>query len=399
MSEPARAGRAGTLHGMRPRRWDAISAAVVALLVAPEVVARHGGVTGAAFNVAFAIPLLWRSRWPVPVFAATAGIALAQWLVGARVLGDVALLIALYTVATREEQRTVFAAAGLLEFGVILALFQWFHGEHIRTFVGLTGLVAAATVLGLNVRNRRRLLESLRERAARLELERDQQGKLAAAAERARIARELHDVVAHNLTVMIALADGAAYTLPQAPEQARDALETASRTGREALAEMRRLLGVLRAQDEASAADRDPQPGVPEIDSLVEQVRAAGLPVSYRVSTGARALPEGVQLTLYRIVQEALTNTLKHAGLSATAEVELTATDRDVRVSVTDTGTPPTPTTGVPANGNGGSGLRGMRERAAVYGGAVQAGPRPQGGWVVAAHLPLRTGEADRELG
>ncbi len=147
---------------------------------------------------------------------------------------------------------------------------------------------------------------------------------------------------------------------------------------------MRRLLGVLREDSDGAAPDRDPQPGVPEIDRLVEQVRAAGLPVSYRVSPDARVLPAGIQLTLYRIVQEALTNSLKHAGPSATADVELVANDRDVRLSVADHGG-----TTAPPNGNGGSGLRGMRERAAVYSGVVEAGPRPDGGWRVAARLPL----------
>ncbi|MGB8881091.1 MAG: ATP-binding protein, partial [Solirubrobacteraceae bacterium] len=162
----------------------------------------------------------------------------------------------------------------------------------------------------------------------------------------------------------------------------------ASRTGRLALAEMRRLLGVLREDSEDQAPQRDPQPGVREIDGLIEQVRAAGLPVSYRVSPDARALPEGIQLTLFRIVQEALTNTLKHAGPSATAEVELMANGGDVRLSVADTGA-----TTAPSNGNGGAGLRGMRERAAVYSGSVEAGPRPEGGWRVAARLPLPESE------
>jgi signal transduction histidine kinase len=384
MSEAAHAGWVAVLRNLRPRRWDAISAAVVVLLVLPELGPRHGGPASVAFDLAFAVPLLWRSRWPFPVFLVTAGIAFVQWLTGMRVLGDVALLIALYTVASREETGTVLAAVAILEVGVILALARWFHDAHIRSFIGLTGLVAAATVLGRNVRNRRRLLASLEERAARLERERDQQGQLAAAAERARIARELHDVVAHNLTVMIALSDGAGYALRDDPDEAEHALETASRTGRLALAEMRRLLGVLREDLDGPAPERDPQPGVPEIDRLVEQVRAAGLPVSYRVSPDARALPEGIQLTLFRIVQEALTNTLKHAGPSATAEVELVASERDVRLSVSNTGA-----TTAAANGNGGSGLRGMRERAAVYSGSVEAGPRPEGGWCVAARLPL----------
>ena len=383
MSEAA--GRSGVLRSLRPRRWDAISAVVVVLLVLPDLAPRHGGPPGVAFDLALAIPLLWRSRWPFPVFLVIAGIAFVQWLVGVRVLGDVALLVAMYTVASREEPGTVLAAAAILELGVILALARWFHDAHIRSFVGLTGLVVAATILGRDVRNRRRLLDSLEERAARLERERDQQGRLAAAAERGRIARELHDVVAHNLTVMIALADGAGYRLRDAPDEAERALETASRTGRRALAEMRRLLGVLREDDAGPRPEHVPQPGVTQIDALVDQVRAAGLPISYRVSPDARGLPEGVQLTLFRIVQEALTNTLKHAGPSATAEVEVIATGADVRVSVSDNGT----LAKTPASGNGGSGLRGMSERAAVYSGAVEAGPRPGGGWLVAATLPL----------
>jgi signal transduction histidine kinase len=371
------------IRSLRPRRWDAISAAVVVLLAVLELAPRHGGAGAVAFDLAFAIPLLWRSRWPFPVFLVTAAIAFVQWLLGIRVLGDFALLIALYTVASREDERTALAAAGILGFGVLLALGSWFHGEHIRSFIGLTGLVAAAGILGRNIRNRRRLLASLEERATRLEFERDQQGRLAAAAERARIARELHDVVAHNLTVMIALSDGAGYALRDDPDEAERALETASRTGREALAEMRRLLGVLR--EEQGAANPDPQPGIRQIDALVEQVRAAGLPVSYRVSAGAPALPQGIQLTMFRLVQEALTNTLKHGGPTATADVELIATATDVRLSVSDTGTAAAP------NGAGGSGLRGMRERAAVYGGVVDAGPRPGGGWLVCARLPRAT--------
>jgi signal transduction histidine kinase len=388
MGELARASGSDMSHSLRPRRWDVISAAVVLLFIVPELLPRHGGPAAVAFDVAFAVPLLWRSRWPFPVFLLTAGLAFVQWLTGTRVLGDVALLIAFYTVASREDRRTTLIAAAMLQVGVILALARWFHGAHIRSFVGLTGLVAAAGILGQNIRNRRLLLEWLRERAARLEYERDQQGRLAAAAERARVARELHDVVAHNLTVMVALSDGAGYVLRDDPGQAERALETASRTGREALAEMRRLLGVLRDQDGEATTARDPQPGVPEIDTVVEQVRAAGLPVSYRVSPQARDLPEGIQLAVFRIVQEALTNTLKHGGPTATAEVELTATETEVRLSVIDTGTPPAPLS-AGSNGHGGSGLRGMRERAALYSGMVEAGPRPEGGWLVCAQLPL----------
>jgi signal transduction histidine kinase len=373
------------LGNLRPRRWDLLSAAVIVLLALADFERRRAGLSGFGFDLALAIPLLWRSRWPLPIFLLTAAVAFAQWAIGIRVFGDAALLVSMYTVASREEPRTALAAAAVLQLGIVLATLQWGHEQKLGSFVGLTGLAAAAGILGLNTRHRRRLVQSLHERADRLERERDQQVKLAAAAERARIARELHDVVAHNLTVMIALSDGAGYALRDDPDQAHSALETASRTGRLALAEMRRLLGVLRDDDSSSAApNHSPQPGVPEIDELVAQVRAAGLPVSYQVSPRARALPDGVQLTLFRIVQEALTNTLKHAGPSATAQVDLIANGAEVRVSVADTGAMSTP-----ANGNGGSGLRGMRERAAVYSGIVEAGPRPEGGWRVDARLPL----------
>ena len=144
MSEAA--GRSGVLRSLRPRRWDAISAVVVVLLVLPDLAPRHGGPPGVGFDLALAIPLLWRSRWPFPVFLVIAGIAFVQWLVGVRVLGDVALLVAMYTVASREEPGTVLAAAAILELGVILALARWFHDAHIRSFVGLTGLVVAATM-------------------------------------------------------------------------------------------------------------------------------------------------------------------------------------------------------------------------------------------------------------
>jgi signal transduction histidine kinase len=192
---------------------------------------------------------------------------------------------------------------------------------------------------------------------------------------------------------MIALSDGAAYAIREDPDEAERALENASSTGRLALAEMRRLLGVLREDSDRPAPGRDPQPGVAEIDQLVEQVRAAGLPVSYRVSPAARVLPVGIQVTLFRIVQEALTNTLKHAGPSATADVEVVATGVDVTVSVADTGR----AVSARSSRNGGSGLRGMQERASVYSGVVEAGPRPEGGWRVAARLPLPLVGAERK--
>jgi signal transduction histidine kinase len=339
---------------------------------------------GALWSLALALPLLARRRWPVPTFAAIAAIAFAQWLADVRAFGDCALLVAFYTVAVTQPIRTTMLAALVLEVGVVLAALRWGNDDSaVNAFFALSAFVVAAGVMGTNVRNRRALLASLEERAVRLERERDQQGRLAAGAERARIAREMHDIVAHNLSVMIALADGAAYTVRDAPDRAQDAMQRASRTGRQALNEMRRLLGVLRDDSAAQGQAFAPQPGLREIDALVEQVRATGLPVRYEI-TGepSEAIPSGLQLAVYRIVQEALTNTLKHAGPDAGAEVALSFGDQDVGVEILDHGD------AAVAAADEGGGLRGMRERAAVYDGTVVSGPRPDGaGWRTATRL------------
>ena len=244
-------------------------------------------------------------------------VALVSWALDVRAFGSSALLVALYTVAVQAPWRTTLAAAAVLEFGVLIASLRWGPHHHPEdVFVALTGMAVAAGVLGINVRHRQSQLTSLQERAARLEAERD----LAAASERSRIAREMHDIVAHNLSVMIALADGAAYSLHDEPESAELALRKAGDTGREALTEMRRLLGVLR--DDETAGERAPQPGIGQLDALVEQVRAAGIPTTLTISG---APPEhvslGLQLAAYRIVQEALTNALKYGGTTASVVV------------------------------------------------------------------------------
>jgi signal transduction histidine kinase len=240
-------------------------------------------------------------------------------------------------------------------------------------------MATAAVVLGLNVRTRRAYLASVEERAAQLERERDQQGLLAAAAERARIAREMHDIVAHNLSVMIALADGAGYMAEQDPQRAAGAMGQVSETGRHALGEMRRLLGVLREDDSTALA---PQPGLADLEPLLEQVRAAGLHATLETVGAPVALGAGAELTVYRLVQEALTNVLKHAGAHAHATVRLHYDATGVEVEVSDDG-----------HGRArvavgaGQGLNGMRERAAVYGGELEAGPAPGGGWRVRTRL------------
>jgi signal transduction histidine kinase len=315
------------------------------------------------------------------VFGVIAAVAFVQWIADVRAFGDAALLVALYAVAVSQPLRTTLAASGVLAVGIIIAVARWGEGlePSVRAVVALSAMATAAGVLGTNVRHRRQLIASLRGRAERLERERDQEVQLAAVTERSRIARELHDIVAHNVSVMVALCDGAGYHVRDAPERAEAALATASRTGRQALAEMRRLLGVLR--DTPAATGRSPQPGVAQIDELAEQVRAAGVPVAYRLTGNPGRLPAGVQLAVYRIVQEALTNTLKHAGAGTSAVVSLVCDGEHVELEVRDTGTSATGPAG------DGAGLRGMSERAALYDGLVEAGPAEGGGWCVRTTL------------
>ncbi|MGF7238578.1 MAG: sensor histidine kinase [Frankia sp.] len=416
----------------RGRRWlSAHQITVHALIIVPIVVVtlaaaafnhhqRDGHAWGGVFAALLLLPLIWRRSRPVTVFGVLALVAFVQWLVNVKTPVDAALLLALYTVAAGRPRRLALLAAGILEVGVIMAALRWGGPSPRDAFSGvvfLSGMVAAACAIGINIGGRRSHLAHLEDRAARLERERDQQARLGAAAERARIAREMHDVVAHNLSVMIALADGAAFTLDAEPARAARAIQAVSDTGREALGEMRRLLGVLRddagagagrpadagprgadaqvgAGDDSSATgpldgDRAPQPGVADLDRLVEQVRAAGLPVRTEIGGEPWALPPGASLTVFRIIQEALTNTLKHGGPDATARVRLRYEKSAVEVDIIDTGA---------ANGGpaapGGQGLAGMRERVTVYGGTVAAGPRPEGGWGVHARLLAGVGNA-----
>jgi signal transduction histidine kinase len=376
--------RLTALQRRRPVVGDVVLVALLLLIgVGSHIGHLHMTPAGRAFTVALALPLLWRRRWPVAVFAVIAAIAFVQWAFDVRAFGDAALLVALYGVAVSQPRRVTLAAAAVLELGVVLAVARWSAADGLRGFVALSGLATAAAVLGTSTRTRRALLASLHERAERLERERDQQGQLAAAAERARIARELHDVVAHNVSVMIALSDGASYALEEDPARAKSAMRTASRTGRQALGELRRLLGVLR--DRNGNAQLAPQPGLAQLDELLQDVRGAGVPVSFEV-TGrpAAPLPPGLELAVYRIVQEALTNTLKHAGPGAEALVRMRHGPDVLEVEVLDTGEPaPGPRM------EGSAGLQGMRERAAVYDGELDAGPAPEGGWRVHLVLPL----------
>ncbi|MFG2134866.1 sensor histidine kinase [Streptomyces sp. NPDC048751] len=338
-----------------------------------------------------------RRRMPEQMLLLTIAVGVAQLALDVRTgPADFAMLVIVYTVAATGARWASRLALAMSLGAAALGHLRWPNQQssalgNLAEVVFLTVPFALAWVLGDSIRTRRAYFAQLEERAARLEKEREAQAKVAVAAERARIARELHDVVAHNVSVMVVQADGAAYVLDAAPDQAKKALETISSTGRQALAEMRRLLGVLRTGEHQEGGEYVPQPDVEQIDDLVEQCRTSGLPVDFKIEGTPRPLPSGVELTAYRIVQEALTNTRKHGGPNAGASVRLVYFDDGLGLLVEDDGK------GAPhelyeeggADGQG-HGLIGMRERVGMVGGTLDAGPRPGGGFRISALLPLK---------
>jgi signal transduction histidine kinase len=328
------------------------------------------------------VPVLSLRRvWPGPVFCVvvlTAAV-LAQWPVRGE-LFPVALAIALYTVAATLSRATALVAAALAVAAEIPAAGQggWHNGWLAVIYEVIA--IAAVVVTGLYTNTRRAYLAELRDRAQRLEREHDQTSALAAAVERARIAREMHDSVAHHLTVIVALSDGALAAVTRSPAQASEAIRGVSSTAREALAETRRLLGILRT--EGGLELRQPLPGLSDLDGLFTRVRVAGLPVHYERSGPPGDTPPGVQLVVFRLVQEALTNTMKHAGPGASAAVRLRLGPGEVFVEVTDDGAGSAGVSGAP-----GGGLTGMAQRVGAFGGELTCGPCQPRGWRVTARL------------
>jgi signal transduction histidine kinase len=329
------------------------------------------------------LPLLVRRRQPVAVFGLLSAVALVQWALGVRFVADVALLVALYTVASTCERAEAITAAAVVEVGVVLASVRFAPAGDgvLGSIVFLTGLATAALFLGTTLQARRAYLASLEDRAHRLERERDQQTQLAATAERTRIAREMHDVVAHSLSVVITLADAAVAARASEPVEADRAMHQVASTGRQALAEMRRILGVLR---DGAPAELSPQPTLARLDALLEDVRGAGVPVELTVSGVPQALPVTAEASVYRIVQESLTNVLKHARRPSQVDVSLAWSDDQLVVEVSDDGRAASARA---VAASGGHGLQGMRERVALFGGELDAGPQSPHGWVVRARL------------
>jgi signal transduction histidine kinase len=373
------------------------TASAVALAFRPGLRATgFGPVAGIPLALLLAVPVVFRRSHPAGAFAAAIVIGACQVLLDIRPnAADLAIVILLYTLAAYTPRRTSVAGLAICLAGSAAAVARWMPGQlSVLTAIAVGSIMFAgpsliAWVLGDSVRYRRAYYAALEDRAARLEAERDAQAQVAAAAERARIARELHDVVAHNVSVMVVQADGASYALDSDPGRAREALAAIAGTGRQALAEMRRLLGILR-HDDGTDPGRAPLPGIAQLGELLEQTRAAGLPVSLTVEGVPQPLPEGAALAAYRIVQESLTNTRKHGGPQATAQVTLRYLEDALVLRITDDGQGP-----VALPDGAGHGLNGMRERVAIYGGWVQAGPRPSGGYQVTTRLPFQPATAD----
>ncbi|MED7949700.1 sensor histidine kinase [Streptomyces sp. BE303] len=371
-----------------PTAWDALLPTLLLLNVvttrAPQELP-----TDLALTAALALPLVWRRRAPLTVFGAVTAAAFVQLLVDVQLPADIALLVALYTAAAHTGRRGTLVAAAVVEAGALLACLRWAsEGAFLTPFVALTAMAVAAAVLGVNVRTSRAFLAALEERAARLEQEQEQQARLAVAEERTRITREMHDIVTHNLSVMVALTDAAVYAQHRAPDKTTTAMLQVSETGRQALTDMRRSLGLLRTDE--PDAERHPLPGIAQLETLADQMCTAGLPTRLEVRGGHTHIPATAQLAVYRLVQEALTNALKHTPTGTHATVRIQCSAETVTVDVTDSGPGRPPRAATPS----GHGIPGMRERATAYGGRLRAGPLPGGGWGVHTRLLLDSGGA-----
>ena len=391
----------GWIGRLKPRTFDRVLVGVLLLLGTtafldllfgrvPRPTALPGGLAAAVvvslvLLLLQVIPLLWRRSHPSLVLLLVAGAFAARLLLdfnpGLAALG---LLVAMYSVAAyeRRARRLAFLVVAGLGFVVGFILFGVTGNVRSLAVTVPSLFFVAAWLLGDYLRTRRAYVAELEERAARLERERDQDRRLAADEERTRIARELHDVVAHDVSVIAIQAGAARAVQATRPEAAAQALILIETTARETLVELNRLLGVLRGSNGATP-ERRPQPGIGQLSGLVEELRAAGLEVDARVEGEPRQLPPAIDLSAFRIVQEATTNVLKHAR-ARRVDIRVHYTETTLALDVRDDGA-----------GNGvdpassGHGLIGMRERVALFGGELRAGRNPAGGFSVHARLPL----------
>ena len=379
------------------RRWaarhdrirDASPAVVLIVVAVAAAAAGNSGwhaprAAGVAWTALSCVPLAFRSRWPLPVVVLTLAVELtAMALVPDRVSTPAASLVTLYTLATRSGRRTAWTV-GVIAAVAITAVYATTHQEPLLVGTSLLrfDFAIAATALGDAVRSRRLHLARVEARAERAERTREEEARRRVAEERVRIARDLHDVVAHHITLVNAQAGVAHHLMRTDPDRAYEALAHIKETSRAALDELRATVGLLRQPDDAPDS-RAPLPGLADLDALIGGIRAGGLSVTVTRTGLPRPVAPATELTAYRIIQESLTNTHKHAR-AAHADVFLDYGAATLRVTIGDDGRGHTP------KGPGtGHGLIGMRERATAIGGTLTAGRTPDGGFRVVAELPL----------
>ncbi|WP_030805341.1 sensor histidine kinase [Streptomyces sp. NRRL S-337] len=418
--DAARAGRFAWCRA-HPRAFDAaLAVAVFGCILfgavadphrvhGPRIVPHELTATTVVLAALACAPLVWRRRLPRSVLAATGTLTLVELVAGAsspRAPVAVAAVIALYTVASRTDRPTTWRI-GALTVVVLTASAMlygprpWYAQENLGIFAW-TGMAAAA---GDAVRSRRAFVDAIRERAERAERTREEEARRRVAEERLRIARELHDVVAHHIALVNVQAGVASHVMDNRPDQAKQALAHVREASRSALEELRATVGLLRQSDDPRAPT-EPAPGLGVLDQLVDGFVRAGLPVELEVPEAPGPLPASVDLTAYRVVQEALTNVHKHAGEGARATIRIAYHASALTVTVLDDGAgtagvpgqraadrsgPPTGGTDGPEENGGGHGLIGMRERVYALGGTIVTGPRAAGGFQVRVTLPLQT--------
>ncbi len=378
-------------RGLDPRLIDAAIALALLVMTALPLATRplHAGqrpsdVWAYLLVVALCVPFAFHRRYPVVAIAVTAG-ALILYAVGRySAYPGLPMFVLVAGISLHSTRWRALLAAGLG--AVAISVGVWLQPEGVATastWVASLLAVAVAWLWGENLRNRRARWAAMEERARRLEAEREERDRQAVTDERLRIARELHDVVAHSMSVIAVQSGVANHVIDSRPAQARQALATIEATSRSALVELRRLLGVLRQGDDP-VASLEPNPGMAEIGRLADQIRSAGVKVELKVEGEPGDLPPGVDLSAFRIAQEGLTNVLKHGG--GVARMVVRYSPGAVAVEIADDGRAGT-TDEAPAEGTG-HGLIGMRERVAVFGGEMTAGPVPGGGYRMAARLP-----------
>jgi signal transduction histidine kinase len=325
------------------------------------------------------VPLLWRRRYPIPSYLAqNAGLYL--WLAPPLITSLAAAFFGAYSMSLYSRHR-VASISILIVQAVLLAII----GIPLHFYTPAIPAWLAELVLGIGIWLAGDAVRSQAERSRRLERERELVTQVAIAGEQARISRELHDIVAHSVSIMVVQAGAARRLLAVSPERAGQALQTVEVSGREALTELRQLLGVLSEREQEAALA--PQPGLAQVGALVERLRETGFAIDLRVQGAPRALPPGLELAAYRVIQEALTNALKHAG-GAPTRVLVAFEDGRLEIDVRNARGP-----APPDPGGGGRGLAGMRQRVGMYGGELEAGPQPDGGFAVHVRLPLPGGD------